>query len=664
MSKKIPHGTYPCRFINICIYPDAARLSILIVLLFFSLFAGDNLSCQTALHTTSNKALKAYNEGKQAYDFMDFRNAEAYLKEAIRIDNRFYEAYMVIAEMMTKIGRLSESAAYYRKAVKIDSLFYKPVFFPLANAERLTGDYSNALIHYEVYLKQPGISEKNKASALKNIKDCQFAIEAMKNPVPFSPDNLGDSINTPDDEYWPSITVDGQVFMFTRQITTGRSNPKSQEDFYFSTLNNGEWSKAYNPGFPLNTVSNEGAQSLSSDGRYMYFTACEKPDGMGRCDIYYSEFDGVRWSLPVNVGPPVNSSGWEAQPSISANGRMLFFASNRAGSIGGMDLWYSVLGDDGRWKKPVNLGPTINTTGDEMSPFIHFDGHSLYFSSNGRVGMGGYDIYMSTMKNDTTWTEPKNLGYPINTYNDELGLIIDGRGKKAYFSSKREPLKGKDIYSFSVYEAIRPEAVSYFKGSVVDKATGKKLIANFELVDLLNVKTVIARPTDINGTFLVCLPPDKNYGLNVNKDGYLFYSDNFMLAGLHSANEPFIKKIELSPVTVGEKLILSNVFYEFDSSRIKVESYPELNKLIKLLSDNKNVKIEIGGYTDSIGKESYNKDLSEKRAKSVKDYLVSKGISDVRITCRGYGSASPVGSNITDEGRKQNRRTEIRITGK
>jgi outer membrane protein OmpA-like peptidoglycan-associated protein len=632
--------------------------------IFFIMFIQGNLILGQTLHTNSNKALKSYNDGKMAYDFMDFRNAEVYLKESIRIDKDFYEAYMVLGELMSKLSRFSESSAYYRQAVRIDSLFYKPVFFPLANAEKMSGDYSLALVHYNVYLKQPGISEKNKNLAIKSIKDCQFAVEAIKNPVPFSPVNLGDSINTADDEYWPSITVDGSTFMFTRLITTGRANPRNQEDFYFSRLTNGNWGKAYNAGFPLNTISNEGAQSLSSDGRYMYFTACERPDGMGRCDIYYSEFDGVNWSLPVNVGPPVNSTGWESQPSISANGQMLFFASNRAGGIGGMDLWYSVLGANGSWKQPVNLGPIINTTGDEMSPFIHFDGHTLYFSSSGREGMGGYDIFYSRMKNDSTWTEPKNLGFPINTFNDELGLIIDAKGQVAYFSSKRDAGKGKDIYSFSVYDGIKPDPVSYFKGTVYDKLTGKKLRANYELIDLKSGKTILTSQTDVRGSFLVCLPPDNNYGLNVDKEGYLFYSDNFMLEGVHSASEPFIKNIELSQIQVGEKLTLSNVFYEFDSWKITPESFPELNKLAKLLTDNKSLKVEIGGFTDAIGTNVYNLELSEKRAKSVRDYLVTSGINSARLTYKGFGSSSPLGDNITGDGRKLNRRTEIKITGK
>jgi hypothetical protein len=614
-------------------------------------------------HTTSNRALSSYISGKQEYDFFYFESAENLLKDAIKADNKFYEAYMVLGEMMTKLKRFSESADYYRKAVRIDSLYYKPVFFPLANAEMMSGKYDDALIHYKVYLVQPGISEKNKALALKSVEDCKFASEAIKNPVPFSPVNLGDSVNTADDEYWPSITVDGQTLMFTRQVTTGRSLPKTQEDFYISLLDNGSWRKSFDAGYPLNTLQNEGAQTISSDGRYMYFTACDKPGGQGKCDIYYSSFNANNWSLPVNIGPPVNTTAWESQPSISANGRMLFFTSNRPGGKGGMDIWYSVQKEDGKWDLPVNLGTTINTAGDEMSPFIHFDGRTLYFSSNGKVGMGGFDIYFSKMKDDTTWTEPVNLGYPINTFNDELGLIIDASGQNAYFSSKRDAKRGKDIYTFSVYESIRPDPVSYFKGTVYEKGTGKPLKASYELVNLTTGHIVLSDITDVTGTFLVCLPPGHNYGLNVSKNGYLFYSDNFMMEGIHSASEPFIKKIDLSPIKVGEKLMLSNVFYEFDSWEITKESFIELNKLARLLSENKNFIVEIGGYTDSTGTDSYNLDLSEKRARSVMDYLIGKGIVADKLRYKGFGASSPIGDNVTNDGRKLNRRTEIKIIG-
>jgi len=617
-----------------------------------------------SLHTSSNRAVKLYNDGVSAFDFFDLNKAESHFKEAIAIDKTFYEAYMMLAELMVKQNRYPEAAVNYKIAVRIDSLFYRPVFFSLAMAEFKTGEYSNALMHFNVYIAQEGMSAANKSTAGKYIKNCQFALNAIKKPVPFNPVNLGPGINTADDEYWPSITADGLTLMFTRQPDIV-SNPGFtgivQEDFYISYLTDHVWQKAFNAGAPLNTVQNEGAQTLASNGRYMFFTACNRPGGVGNCDIYFSAFNDGKWTEPSNLGSPVNTKQWESTPSISADGRTLFFSSSRPGGLGGKDIWLSRLNDKNQWMEPVNLGSQINTEGDEMSPFIHFDGKTLYFASDGRVGMGGFDLFVTRMKSDSTWTTPQNLGYPINTFNDETGLVIESGGQKAYYSSVRDKSRGKDIFSFNLYEAVRPDPVSYMKGKVYDKVTGKLLKADYELINLSTGKIVFKNVTDESGNFLVCLPSGYNYGINVSKPGYLFYSDNFMFEGMHTVSEPYIKKIVLNPARVGEKMQLSNVFYEVDSWQLKSESISELDNVVALLMENKNLAMEIGGYTDSTGSAEYNKTLSEKRALSVVNYLIKKGISSDRLKSKGYGNASPLGDNVTSEGRKLNRRTEAKI---
>jgi outer membrane protein OmpA-like peptidoglycan-associated protein len=508
------------------------------------------------------------------------------------------------------------------------------------------------------------MSEKNKAIAVKQVKNSEFALNAIKHPVPFNPVNLGSGVNTVDDEYWPSITADGQTLMFTRQSKQSDVNGSygvSQEDFYFSYFSDNAWQKAINAGSPLNTSQNEGAQTLSSNGTYMYFTACDRPVGLGSCDIYYSVLNNGRWSEPSDLRSPVNTQFWESQPSISADGRTLFFSSSRPGGSGGKDLWFSKMNNKNLWSTPVNMGKNINTDGDEMSPFIHFDGKTLYFSSDGRTGMGGFDIYMTRMTNDSTWSEPINLGYPINTYNDEMGLIIESGGQKAYFSTIRDKKFGKDIFSFDVYESVRPSPVSYLKGKVFDKETGKVLKADYELINLSTGKVSMRSTTDESGNFLVCLPSGYDYGINVSKTGYLFYSENFAFEGQHTVIEPYIKRISLNPMKVGAKMQLSNVFYEVDSWQLKKESISELNNLVRLLSDNKFLVIEIGGYTDSTGSDEYNLVLSEKRALSVITYLINNGISADRLIYKGYGNTSPLGNNVTAEGRKLNRRTEAKI---
>jgi flagellar motor protein MotB len=636
-------------------------LTIFVIAVFL---ASSGISYSQGFHTTSNKALKIYKEGVNAFDFLDFNKAETEFKEAISIDNTFYEAYMMLGELMSKQSRYSEAAYNYEAAVKIDSMFFKPVFFNLANAEMMSGDYYNALIHFNVYQAQEGMSSMNKVAAAKRINDCEFALNAIKNPVPFNPVSVGPGINTTDDEYWPSITADGQTLMFTRQpniVNNPGFTGVVQEDFYVSTYSDNKWQKAYNAGAPLNTIQNEGAQTISSDGSYMYFTACNRPGGLGNCDLYFSAYKDGKWSEPTNLGAPVNTNRWESTPSISADGKTLFFSSSRPGGFGGKDIWLTRLNDINKWTEPVNLGSVINTDGDELSPFIHFDGKTLYFASDGRVGMGGFDLFVTRMNDDSTWTDPKNLGYPINTFNDEMGLIIEAGGQKAYYSSVRDKSKGKDIFSFNLYESARPNPVSYMKGKVYDKVTGKLLKADYELINLSTGKIMMKNVTDETGNFLVCLPSGYNYGINVSKPGYLFYSENFMFEGIHTASKPLIKKIILNPAVVGEKMQLSNVFYEIDSWQLKKESMTELDNLATLLSENKNLIMEIGGYTDSTGTIQYNLALSEKRALSVVNYLIKKGISSDRLKFKGYGNTSPLGDNVTTEGRKLNRRTEAKI---
>lgn len=635
-------------------------LSIFSFVFFFAFEAGYS----QGLHTSSNKAARSYSEGMRLYEYFDYTSAEIKFKEALRYDNKFFEAYMMLGELYRNQKKYPESASNYSSALIIDSTAYKPIYFNLANAEFQTGDYKNALVHYKSYLRQSGNSEKNRSTAEKNIKNCLFAIEAMKKPVPFNPVSVGPAVNTTDDEYWPSITADGQTLMFTRQESSNyypASLSQFQEDFYISYLENGVWTKAFNAGEPLNTKSNEGAQTIASNGTYMYFTACERPGGLGSCDIYFSAYSDGHWSTPYNLGWPVNTTSWESTPSISADGNMLFFSSSRPGGFGGKDLWFSVLNSRGLWSNPRNLGPVVNTPGDEVSPFIHFDGKTLYFASDGRPGMGGLDLFITKMNPDTTWSEPQNLGYPINTSSDDMGLIIDASGQKAYFSSRRDNSNGKDIFCFNVDESMRPNPVSYLKGKVTDRETGKLLKAEYELINLSTNKVTIKNTTDSQGNFLVCLPSGYNYGINVTKPGYLFYSESFMFEGQHSVGEPFIKKISLSPAKVGASMLLSNVFYEIDSWELKNESVAELNNLAELLKNNKGLVVEIGGYTDSTGTDEYNLTLSEKRALSVVRYLIGKGISAERLKYKGYGNTSPIGNNITYEGRKLNRRTEVKV---
>lgn len=665
MLKKILPGEYLFRHISTCIFPETLQITgiKLLALLIFA-FISCSVSSQ-GLHTSSNRAVKNYNEGMSGYDYLDYKVAETKFREALKEDPKFYEAYMMLGELFTKLGRNADAADSYRAAVKIDSLYYKPVFFSLANAEMKSGDYASALVHYRVYQEQKGVSEKNLALARKYIINCEFAVEAMKHPVKFSPVNIGEGINTEEDEYWPSITADGQTLMFTRQ-TMSYTDPrtpwtKSQEDFYISRFTEGKWSTALNAGSPLNTTLNEGAQTLASNGNYMFFTACDRPGALGSCDIFFSAYSDGKWTAPHNLNSPVNTGFWESQPSVSADGRTLFYSSSRPGGFGGKDIWIATLDSASNWNYPENAGDSINTAGDEMSPFIHFDGRTLYFSSDGHPGMGGVDLYVSRLRADSTWRKPLNMGYPLNTFNDEMGLVIESGANRAYYSTVREKSRGKDIFYFNLEENVRPDPVAYLKGKVYDRETGALIKAEYELINLTNKKVTVKSSTDSKGNFLVCLPSGFNYGVNVIKPGYLFYSESFLFEGMHSITRPYIKNIYLSRLKVGEKMILANIFYATDSWELKSESLSELDNLVDLLTANMGLAMEIGGHTDSTGTAEYNMQLSEKRALSVVNYLISRGIDKSRLKYKGYGNTMPAGDNDTSEGRQLNRRTEAKI---
>ncbi len=614
------------------------------------------------LHTRSNRALKFYDLGKRDYEMLYHDRAERNLLQAVEEDRKFYEAHLLLGQLYSDQGEWQKAIIHYRSAISIDSLYFTPALYSLGRAEMRTGRYAASKSHLEAFLKQPKISSKLRAEAEKYISNCIFALSYNGNSNHYFPKSVGDSVNTSLDEYWPSVTGDGSELIFTREVKrAGGYGRDRQEDFYISRWSDGYWGTAKNAGAPLNTAGNEGAQSISSDGRSMYFTACDRNDGHGRCDIYYSVFDGKRWSPGINVGSPVNSQYWESQPSINANGKMLFFVSNRPGGMGGMDIWYSVGKTNGKWNTPVNPGKTINTAGDEFSPFIYFNGKTLYFSSDGRESFGGFDIYSTTLNPDSTWTQPVNLGPSVNTASDETGLVIESSGLRAFFSSVQDKSKGKDIFFIDLPEKVRPEAVSYLKGTVIDKGSGKLLEARFELTDLTNRRIVEASRTDNNGEFFVCLPSGCSYGLNVSADGYMIFSENFDFVKGYSSAEPYLKTIKLNKIRKGEFMRMYNVFFDTDSWKLLESSIPELENLLEFLTVNSTVVVEVGGHTDSDGTEEHNQILSENRARAVREYLVKRGIAPERIFSHGYGESKPVSDNITAAGKRLNRRTEITI---
>lgn len=625
--------------------------------------------------TTSDqhKIARLFDLAKAAYQKSQNAQSIDFLDQILEIDSCYLDAYLMKSDVFQEM----DSVALQRKAIlgalKINPEKQPKLYYLLGKISYRMGLYQNAYEAFKEYLLRTDEKASFYEKAKTSLEKCTNALSLLTHPVEFNCVGLGDAINSDDDEYWPSLTVDGNTIIFTRLVGARKSDLNrhvmAQEDFYTSTKINGVWQPS-KPLTALNTAYNEGAQSVSSDGKLIFFTACTRNDGYGSCDIYFSRnTDGV-WSVPQNAGTPVNSSAWESQPSISANGETLYFVSNRPGGKGGMDIWKCDLKGFSEWGKPiwstaVNLGDSINTSGNEISPFIHSDGKTLYFASDYWPGLGGYDIFYSRRKNENDWTKPRNMGYPINTYKDEQGLVVDAAGKNAYYSSNRPGSKGMDIYTFKLYKDARPGPVSYIKGKVVDEDSGKPLCAKVELIDVENPKSVIkGESCSGKGEFVMCLPLGKEYAFNVSKEGYLFYSENFELKEKTDIIDPFILDIKLKKIKVGGFVVLKNVFFETDSYKLKPESKAELQKLIEFLNQNPSVAIEISGHTDNVGTEEYNLKLSKSRAQAVYNYLIDNRIDVSRMTHAGYGFSKPMSTNETAEGRALNRRTEFKVVRK
>jgi outer membrane protein OmpA-like peptidoglycan-associated protein len=617
--------------------------------------------------------MKLFEQAKIAYESRQFNKSLDLLNELISANPGFLDAYLLQSDIYQDLDSVALQVKTYEAALKIAPDKNSKLYYLLGRAYYRSGQYQNACNAYQNYLKRTEKETSLTQKASQSLDKCVEAIKLAEHPVPFQLVNLGSNVNSEDDEYWPSITVDGKTLIFTRLVGSKAGSAQqrymSQEDFYTSSRIDSVWQPS-SPLSSINTIYNEGAQTISTDGKLLFYTACTRNDGHGSCDIYFSRNKSGNWSDPLNAGTPVNSPSWESQPSISANGESLYFVSSRTGGKGGMDIWkcnlkgFSTAGLP-VWGKPVNLGDSINTPGNEMSPFIHSDGKTLYFASDYWPGMGGFDIFYSRQKNDSVWSTPRNIGFPINSFKDEQGLVVDASGKNAYYSSDRPGSKGMDIYSFKLYQDARPTPVSYIKGKVVDEDTGAPVCAKVELTDLENSKSVIRGESCWEkGEFLMCLPLGKEYAFNVSREGYLFYSDNFQLKEKKEIIDPYILEIKMKKIKVGGAVVLRNVFFETGSYGLLPESIVELQKLIDFLKLNPTVVIEIEGHTDNVGSEQMNQKLSESRAREVYNYLLDKDIDEKRMQYKGYGLSQPVSTNDTPEGRSLNRRTEFVIIKK
>jgi outer membrane protein OmpA-like peptidoglycan-associated protein len=626
----------------------------------------------------NKRAISKYEEAITAYGAYNNNLALLILEDLIQSEEEFAEAHFLLGQIYTEQGDKRKAINALEKGLKIDASIFPMGYYMLGECYFSVAEYDKAEKAITSYTKIPKSNPNVNYRAQLILESCVFAKESMKYPVPFNPLNLGSQVNTENDEYFPCITADSKTLLFTRLLKDKMAFEGSHEDFFISertevkNFNEG-WGQSV-PISSINTLYNEGAPTLSADGQTIVFTACELPgleygetrSGLGSCDLFYSFRTKSGWTPAENFGIGINSNNWETQPSLTADGTKLYFIRGKKGKSGKIEnpnIYYSQLNNEGYWSEPSEIPGYVNTKGREESVFVHPDGQTLYFSSDGHAGMGGLDIFVSHLQSNGDWSRPVNLGYPINTSANENSIQVTAKGDIALMASNREGGNGGlDLYSFELPENVRPRFVNYVEGYVYDSKNKAPLDGKFQLMNLKSGEIVAEGYSNSsrNGYYLVCLPIGNDYALNVTSENYLFYSSNFSLTN-STETKPFRKDAPLQKMDAGATIVLENIFFKTNSSNLESESFIELTKLTELLVKNETLRIRIEGHTDSDGDEAANLKLSQSRALSVKTYLESKGIVATRIESEGYGESQPIETNATPEGKAKNRRTVFRV---
>ena len=619
----------------------------------------------TVYSTKSKKAIKYYEQSTNFFIRRQYGPALELLAYSVKKDSDFAEAHLRMGKIYYALNDASQAKSHLKKAVKeqYDNPRFTDGHLLLANLYFGDGEYQEARRLISDLLKIQRLPKVIADDARHLLANIEFTEREIKNPLPYQPEPV-EGVNRLAMQYFPVLTVDQQSLIFT-----GRrgSSPQYDEDIYVSEKDgSGQWKQPQLLSENITTPRNEGTCAVSADGRTLIFTACEDRRGMGSCDLFITRRTGNRWSRPENLGPTVNGRSWESQPSLSADGRTLYFVSDRPGGQGLRDVYVSQW-QDSTWAPAQNVGPKINSARDDVSPFIHANGQTLYFASNGRPGFGGFDLYV-TEQGEAGWSEPKNLGYPINTAQDQASLFITADGQFGYYSDEettdRRSIRS-EIFRFELPEAVRvTHRSSYVQGTVYDARTKEPLAATIELVDRAQQRHLSRVASDsVTGRYLMVLTEGADYALYVDKPDYLFKSMTFDYAvpAGKTALKPVTIDIYLDPLEKGRETVLNNIFFDTDKYVIKPGSEPELQKVVTFLHENPRVRVAINGHTDNVGTAAHNQTLSTNRARAVYDYLAEHGVEASRLAYRGYGSEKPLTENNTEAGRQKNRRIAFEI---
>ncbi len=612
------------------------------------------------ISSSHKKALKLVEQGIKLQRERDFTGAIAKYNLAIRKDSAFAEAYRLAGAAYSILNQPQAALPYYRQLARRfpEAPRYRGAHLHLAEAAFAKGNYQEALAASQKYLHMVSSSDRHYQRALTIRRNCEFALARVNDPLNFNPRPLPAPLNRFRQQYFPVLTADLKTLFFIKR--------EKDEEIYTSTRNHaGEWAEPVPIDPAITSEYNEGTCTVSADGRTMVFTSCMRADGFGSCDLYITFKQGDSWRRPKNIGRPINTSAWDSQPALSADGRTLYYVSNRKGGLGKRDIWVSHYTDSLGWSRPRNLGPAINTKEDDIAPFIHVNGQTLYFASDGRPGFGGFDVYYAERDGRQQWGEPVNFGYPVNTHNDELAMFITADGRHGYYSY--ETRQGGELVSKLYQIDIPPQIAlnyrsSYVAGKVYDSLTAAPLAARIELVNLSKeLPASVVTSDSVTGEYLMVLTEGAAYALYISAEGYLFRSYYFHLDSVRTSGPGVEANIALSPLQRGEKTILNNVLFAFDSYALTEKSKKALKYVVAYLKAHPGLQIEIAGHTDNTGTPEYNKILSENRARAVYAYMMHNGIAPGRMRFQGYGSSRPVAANANDSGRAKNRRIELII---
>jgi len=633
-----------------------------LLLIFFVYGGGMSLQAQT------KSEIRA---AKRDFDDFLYYKAQPVFKQAVEQQPNDPKLNAMLGACMVELHNDFHALKYLEVAWEGDPKAVDKLELYYARALHANYRFDDALTHYRNVSKQYAVNEPDFLALSMAMSQCKFAKEIILNPIDVQIDNLGPAINTENPEYAPVINADETLLMFISRRAENYGGRRVEtdgsyyEDIYISQKEGDQWQPAYNAGAVVNTEFQDAPVALAPDGQTLFI---HRDDNGG--DLFISHLDGEKWTAPENMGSHVNSTYWEPSICVSADGRKIFFTSNRPGGAGKLDIYTTELNDEGIWSPPRNIGNTINTLLDEDNPYFHPDGKTLYFSSKGHKTMGGYDIFKSVLKSDGNWTKPINIGYPINTPGNDMFFTMSASGRHGYYSSAVGPdnYGEQDIYRITFPPAgdtltySPTSSVTILKGVITNAETHRPLEASVIIVDNGTGDTLsILKSNRSTGKYLITLPPGKNYGIVASTSGFLFCSENVDIPVTQKEYQEIIQNLELQPIRRGSKVVLNNIFFDFDKASLRSESFPELGRLVVVMQQNPNMRLRIAGHTDSKGSDDYNQKLSESRAQSVVDYLIVQGVAAGRLEAKGYGETQPIATNDTAEGRQRNRRTEFEV---